>query len=420
MTTWRPDYSEDPHPLCVDRQVAGPVRRGVLDGLPVWLVSGYDNVRRLMADPRASSDVCQAGPAARAVPWVQADNPHPLLRSMTRQDPPGHTRLCKLVTRAFTARRIQALRPRIQQVTGQLIAAMLPAGHADLVGDFALPLPIAVIIDLLGVPDRGRPDFLYWAGICAGVNEGDLDRRQEALIQMSGYLDTLIESKSSQRGGGAEEGDLLDGLIAARDEGDRLSHDELLAMAFLLLVAGYETTASLIGNGVLALLHHPDQMAALRADPARAGAAVEEFLRYDGPLKIAPRLRFTTTDIPVAGTVIPAGETVLMFLSAASRDPDRFPDPDVFDIGRDATGHLGFGHGVHYCLGAPLARLEAQIAVTALITGLDKLALAPGPLSWRHSYALHSLKSLPVTFTPAATDPAGVIPTASPMVPRRH
>lgn len=351
MTTWRPDYSEDPHPLCAGRQVAGPVRRGVLDGLPVWLVSGYDNVRRLMADPRASSDVCHAGPAARAVPWVQADNPHPLLRSMTRQDPPGHTRLRKLVTQAFTARRTQALRPRIQQVTGQLIAAMLPAGHADLVGDFALPLPIAVIMDLLGVPDQRRPDFLYWAGICAGVNEGDLDRRQEALIQMSGYLDTLIESKRSQRGGGAGEGDLLDGLIAARDEGDRLSHDELLAMAFLLLVAGYETTASLIGNGVLALLHHPDQMAALRADPAKAGAAVEEFLRYDGPLKIAPRLRFTTTDIPVAGTVIPAGETVLMFLSAASRDPDRFPDPDVFDIGRDATGHLGFGHGVHYCLG---------------------------------------------------------------------
>lgn len=196
---------------------------------------------------------------------MQADSPHPLLRSMTRQDPPGHTRLRKLVTRAFTARRIEALRPRIQQVTGQLIAAMLPAGHANLVGDFALPLPIAVIMDLLGVPGQRRPDFLYWAGICAGVSEGDLDRRQEALIQMSGYLDTLVESKSSQRGGGAGEGDLLDGLITARDEGDRLSHDELLAMAFLLLAAGYETTTSLIGNGVLALLHHPDQLAVLRA-----------------------------------------------------------------------------------------------------------------------------------------------------------
>ncbi len=414
VMTWRPDYSEDPHPLCAGRQVAGPVRRGVLDGLPVWLVSGYDNVRRLMADPRASSDACHAGPAARA---VQADDPHPLLRSMTRLDPPGHTRLRKLAARAFTARRVQALQPRIQQVTGQLIAAMLPAGRADLVGDFALPLPIAVITDLLGVPDQGRPEFLYWAGICAGVSEGDPGRRQQALIQMSGFLDMLIESKSSQRGGGAGEGDLLDGLITARDEGDRLSHDELLAMAFLLLAAGYETTASLIGNGVLALLHHPDQMAALRADPARAGAAVEEFLRYDGPLKIAPRLRFTTTDIPVAGTVIPAGETVLIFLSAASRDPARFPRPDMLDIGRDATGHLAFGHGVHYCPGAPLARLQAQIAVTALITRLDKLALAPGTLSWRHSYALHSLKSLPVTFTPAATDPAGVIPSAPPWCP---
>ena len=401
MTTWRPDHSDDPHLLFADAQVAGPVWLGVLDGVPVWLVSEYDDVRRLLADPGVSSDVRHAGPAARAVPWLQADNPHPLLRHMARRDPPEHTRLRGLVTKAFTSRRVEALRPRVQQIADQLIADILPAGRADLISDFALPLPLTVIADLLGVPNLNRMEFLSWAGICAGVDEGDLGRRQQALVHLTGYLDNLIVDKSAaHRASGAGDSSLLDGLIAARDKGDLLSHEELLATAFLLLVAGYETTAALIGNGMLALLRHPDQLAVLRADPAKVALAVEEFLRYDGPVKATPSVRFTTTDTGVAGMVIPAGEAVLPFLSAANRDPSRFPDPATLDIDRDATGHLGFGHGVHHCLGAPLARLEAQVAFTALLTSLDGLELGPGAPSWRHSYALHSLKSLPVTFTP--------------------
>lgn len=407
MTTWRPDYSEDPHPLFADAKVLGLVRQGVLDGVPVWLVSDYDDVRRLLADPGVSSDVHHAGPAARAVPWLQADNPHPLLRHMARLDPPEHTRLRRLVTNAFTARQVEALRPRVQQITDQLIADIRPVGRADLISDFALPLPLTVIADLLGVPDLGRTEFLSWAGICAGVEEGDLARRQQALVHLTSFLDDLIGHKSAQRASGAGDGSLLDGLIAVRDEGDLLSHHELLATAFLLLVAGYETTAALIGNGMLALLRHPDQLAALRADPAKVAPAVEEFLRYDGPVKITPSLRFTTTEIRVGGIVIPAGEAVLPFLGAADRDPGRFPGPATLDVGRDATGHLGFGHGVHRCLGAPLARLEAQMAFTALLTRLDGLELGPGDPSWRHSYALHSLKSLPVTFTPMST-PSGL------------
>lgn len=405
MTTWRPDHSNDPHPLFADRNVSEPVRQGVLDGVPVWLVSGYDDVRRLLADPRVSSDVRHAGSAARAVPWLQAGNLHPLLMHMARRDPPEHTRLRRLVTKTFTARRVEALRPRVQQITDRLIADIGPAGRADLITDFALPLPVTVIADLLGVPDLRRTEFLSWAGICAGVEEGDLARREQALVHLTGYLDELIGHKSAQRAAGAGDGTLLDGLIAVREEGDLLSHHELLATAFLLLVAGYETTAALIGNGMLALLRHPDQLAALRADSAKVAAAVEEFLRYDGPVKVTPSLRFTTTEIRVAGTRIPAGEAVLPFLSAADRDPSRFPGPATLDIGRDATGHLGFGHGVHHCLGAPLARLEAQIAFTTLLTRLDGLELGPGEPSWRHSYALHSLKSLPLTFTPT---PGGI------------
>jgi cytochrome P450 len=372
----------------------------VLEGVPVWLVTRYEDVRRLLADVSVSSDPLRAGPATRAVPWVQqADNPHPLVRSMVRVDPPEHTRLRKLTTRAFTARRVEALRPRVRQIVGELMETMLPRGHADLIGDFALPLPFTVIRELLGVPEDGHDEFLYWSNVFLGVDENEFHRRPEALRYLTGFLETLIEQKISRRASTARDGNLLDVLIAADDKGDRLSRSELLSLAFLLLAAGYETTASLIGNGMLALLYHPAELAALRADPGLIGTAIEEFLRYDSPVKIAPALRFTTAEVRVAGTVIPPGETLLLFLSAANRDADRFRRPDMLDVSRDAGGHMAFGHGVHYCLGAPLARIQAQAAFTALITGLDGLAPGPGGPAWRYSFQLHSLKSLPVTFT---------------------
>jgi len=401
ITAWRPAYSEDPHSFFAEPQIQSPVSRGVLEGVPVWLVTRYDDVRRLLADPSVSNDMRNAGPATRAVPWVQADNPHPMTRNLVRLDPPEHTRLRKLVAKAFTARQVEALRPRIQQITDQLTASILPAGQADLITDFALPLTVTVLSELLGVPEDGREEFAYWSDTYVGVHEGDLDRRPEALLHLTDYLDRLIEHKGAQRAAGAEEGTLLDGLIAARDEGDQLSHDELLSLALILVIGGYETTAGLVGNGMLALLNHPAQLAALRADPTRIPGAIEEFLRYDGPVKIASMLRFTTAEVRVADTVIPPGETLVLFLSAANRDPDRFPHPDALDVGRDASGHMAFSHGVHHCPGAPLARIEAQAAFTALITRFDGLVPGPGGPVWRHSYQLHSLKSMPVTFTPA-------------------
>jgi cytochrome P450 len=401
-TFWRPSYSDEPHPFLAENRVAEPLRRGVLEGVPVWLVSRYEDVRRLLADPSLSNDARNAGPAARAVPWVQADNPHPLIRHLVRVDPPEHTRLRKLLTSTFTARRVAGLRPGVEQTAGKLADRILPAGHADLMSEFALPLSFTVIADLLGVPATAREQFLHWAGVYVR----DVTRRGEAVTQLAGYLGQLIARRRTLRpasDGGpveTEEGDLVDGLLAVRDEGGRLSHDELLSLVFLLLIAGSETTASLIGNGLLALMHDPAQFAALRADPARLGTAVEEFLRFDGPVKISPALRFTTADIEVAGTVIPAGETVVLFLSAANRDPARFPRPATLDIGRDSSGHLGFGHGAHYCLGAPLARIEAHAGFATLLTRFDNLALGPGDPVWRHSFQLHSLAALPVTFSP--------------------
>ena len=399
---WRPAYSEDPYPFFAEPDVATPLSQGVLEGVPVWLVTRYDDVRRLLADTSVSSDPLLAGPATRAVPWVQqADNPHPLVRSMVRVDPPEHTRLRKLVTKAFAPRRVEALRPRVEQIVGHLLDTMAPRGHADLIGDFALPLPFTIISELLGVPRDSRDEFAYWSNIFVGVDEDDFAHRPQALRYLTGFLETLIEHKLTRRAAATEDGDVLDVAIAARNKGDRLSARELLSIAFLLLAAGYETTASLIGNGMLALLYHPAQLAALRADPGMIEAAVEEFLRYDSPVKIAPALRFTTAEVRVAGTVIPPGETLLLFLSAANRDPGRFRCPDMLDVGRDAGGHMAFGHGVHYCLGAPLARIQGQAAFTALITRLDGLALGPGGPAWRYSFQLHSMKSLPVTFTAA-------------------
>ncbi len=402
--TWRPAFTDDPHPFFAEQRVPAPVSRGELDGVPVWLITRYDDVRRLLADPSVSSDPRHVGPAAGAVPWVGASNPNVLTRHIVRLDHPEHTRLRKLVVRAFTARRVEAMRPRVQQITDELAARLLPRGRADLVSDFALPIPITVISELLGVPEDGRQQFLRWGNIYLGVDEGDIGRRPEALGHISEYLSGLIDRKSGQRADGAEDASLLDALIAVRDEGDRLSHDELLAMAFLLLVAGYETTAGLIGNGMLALLHHPDQLAALRAGPSRIGAAIEEFLRYDTSVKM-PALRFTTAEIEVADAVIPAGEALVLFLSAANRDPGRFHNAGELDIGRDASGHVGFGHGMHFCLGAPLARLEAEIAFTTLLTRFSGLALGPGGPVWRYAFQLHSLKSLPVTFTPVPAAP---------------
>lgn len=307
----------------------------IVDGLPTWLVTGYAEARAARADPRLSVNPEFAGPAPRAVPWVAATASAGLAQHLLRADPPDHTRLRRLVSQAFTARRVAALRPRIQQVADELIAAFQPRGRADQITELAQPLPMTIISELLGVPPADRAQFARWTNIYSGVDEGDAGRIPQALASIRGYLSALIEDKQRRLPADAEDGDLLDGLIAARDEGGRLDHARLVSMGWLLLAAGYETTGGLIGNGTLALLRHPGQLAALRADPALMG------------------------------------------------------------------GHLAFSHGVHYCLGAPLARAEGQITLSALLAACPGLALAaePDELTWRRSRFVRGLKHLPVTFT---------------------
>ncbi|HEX7839955.1 MAG TPA: cytochrome P450 [Kofleriaceae bacterium] len=409
LASWEPGYTEDPYPFYARLREQAPVAKVVVEGLAVWLVTRYDDVRDALSDPRLSSDPMLADAVAGAVPWVgglAAVAP----RHMARVDPPDHTRLRRLVAKAFTPRRIEALGPRIQQIADELVAAIQPRGRADLLAEFALPLPLTVISELLGVPTPEHHEFVRWVNLFFGVDEGDAARMLEARAWIRDYLARLVAQKARERTeplADAEQGTLLDGLIAARDEGEQLSHDELLSMSSLLLIAGYETTVNLIANGLVSLLRSPDQYAALRADPALIRPAIEEFLRYESPVKVTPFVRITTTEVTLGDVTIPARQPVLISFAAANRDPAHYPDPDRFDISRAERGHLAFGHGVHRCLGAPLARLEAEIAFTTLLAGCPDLALAvdPGALPWRRSRVLRALKCLPVTFTVPAGAP---------------
>ncbi len=408
LAALEPGFTRDPYPDLARLRAQSPACRVVIQGLPVWLITRYDDVRRGLADPRFSSDPDFAGEPARATPWAAASKSK-LSRHLGRADPPEHTRLRRLVAQAFTPRRVEALRPRVRELADELLAGILPRGQADLVADFAQPLPVTVIAELLGVPVADRHEFVRWIDIYVGMNEGDAARIPQAVAAISDYLGALIDSRRRLPPGDTEGGTLLDGLIAARDEGGRLEEDELLAMIFVLMAAGYETIVNLIANGTLALLRNPDQLAALRADPSLLRPAIEELLRYDGPMKLGPALRFATQDVPVGDVVVPAGEPVFFALAAAHRDPARFAEPDRLDIRRPDAGHLAFGNGVHYCLGAPLARMEAEVAFPALLRHCPDLALAADPdrLAWRSSRMMRGLKRLPLTFTPTRSRSGG-------------
>ncbi|MFE1869644.1 cytochrome P450 [Streptomyces sp. NPDC059496] len=391
LSTHADAFNADPYPFYDALRTAGPVHRLVLGGERTWLVVGHEEARQALTHPGLSKDWLGSELFTSTLP-VQA-----VATSMLDTDPPRHTRLRRLVAREFTARRVESLRPRVQQITDELLDAMAarPDRRADLIASFAVPLPMTVICELLGVPGLDRQRFRYWSGeIVAPMDGVGADPR--AVEEMTAYLLELVAAKAEDPGE-----DLLSALIRTRDEdGGRLSPDELIGMAFLLLVAGHETTVNLIGNGVRALLAHPGQLAALRADPdGLIDGAVEEMLRYDGPVQHAT-YRFAAADLELGGVTITAGSSVLVALAAADRDPARFaePGPDVFDIRRTGPGHLAFGHGIHFCLGAPLARMEGRIAVRALLERFPDLAEDPeaGPPDWLPGVLMRGVTRLPL------------------------
>ncbi|MGW1173978.1 cytochrome P450 family protein [Kitasatospora sp. NPDC002543] len=378
------DVTVDPYPAYAALREKGPVHRILLPGSgEAWLVVARDEVRAALTDPRLSNDI------RHSATWTD-DGGHALGVNMLQSDPPQHTRLRTLVAAEFTAGRIRALRPRVQEIADTLVDALPAAGTADLVASYALPLPMTVICELLGVPEADRAGFRAWSTEL--VTPSSPEAVGEASVAMTARLTTLIEERRAD-----PREDLLSALVAPAADG--LSAEELLGMAFLLLVAGHETTVNLISGTVLSLLTHPEQLAALRSDPGLVDSAIEETLRHDGPVGAAA-FRFAKEPVRIGDTTVPAGDSVLVSLAAASRDPLHFPDPDRFDIRRKPAGHLAFGHGIHHCLGAPLARVEAAVALRTLIERRPRLALDtdPADLVRRPSTLLRGLASLPVRF----------------------
>ena len=394
-----PAFKANPYPTYAELRSTAPVHRVELpDGLGIWLITRYDDVLAVLKDERLVKDwrkVLTSEQLAQVPPIPPVMEA--LSRNMLDMDPPDHQRLRSLVSKAFTPRLIERLRPRVQAIADGLLDAVQDRGEMDLIDDYAFPLPITVIAELLGVPAEDRDSFREWsdAAVSGNTTQEHLDKVLIPHMQaFTDYLHALFEEKRKN-----PKDDLVSALLRAEEAGDKLSEDELLGMVFLLLVAGHETTVNLIGNGVLALLQHPDQLQKLKDDPSLIKPAVEELLRYDGPVETSTE-RFAREDVRIGETVIPRGEMVLVVLAAADHDPERFADPDELDITRVDNRHLAFGKGIHHCLGAPLARMEGQIALGTLLRRMPDLRLkdSPDSLTWRPGLVLRGLKGLPVVF----------------------
>lgn len=367
----------------------------------MWLATNYDDVIAILKDTRFTLDrqKIESSEERQSATSESAPRYVPLIgmRHLLNTDPPDHTRLRSLVSKAFTPRMIEQLRPRIQQITDELLDAVQSQGRMDLIADFAYPLPITVISEMLGVPPKDRKPFRAWTQAIVQGQSTVQEREaagmaaEEAFIT---YIKTLLAEKRAH-----PDNDLTSGLVRAEENGDTLSENELISMIFLLITAGHETTVNLIANGTLALLEHPEQMNQLRADPTLLPSAIEELLRYTAPVSLSA-VRWASEDIAVHDKVIRKGEMVRCALLGANTDPQQFPDPAVLDILRRENQHVAFGKGVHYCLGAPLARLEGQIAIGTLLRRLPHLRLAQDPeqLAWKEAGSLRVLVALPVAF----------------------
>lgn len=362
-----------------------------VEDLNSWVVTTYKDALFVLRDPRFIKDYRKI---------TQTNNEHDpyqkaaeSMRTMLMVDPPDHTRLRSLVSKAFTPRMIEQLRPRIQQITDELLDAILNTqeGQIDLIPNFAYPLPITVISEMLGIPVADRQLFRTWTQAIVNGQDVEGDTPLEAFFT---YIRTLLDVKRAQ-----PDDYLISRLVQAEEDGDQLDEKELISMIFLLIVAGHETTVNLLGSGTLALLQYPDQLQLLRENPALIPTAVEELLRYTAPVSFSDE-RWANEDIMLHGKLIRKGQMIIAALISANADPHQFPGGETLDIMRDEKQHLAFGKGIHFCLGAPLARLEGQIAFATLLQRLPDLRLAcePEQLTWNRNPMLRGITTLPVTF----------------------
>lgn len=387
----------NPYPAYARLRAQDPVHWDEADSR--WLLTRYADVATVLRSPSASSRRVQA--TVRFVPPAFRPLAEARSKSMINADAPDHNRLRLLVSKAFTARAVDAMTDNIQRLVDGFLDAVQSHGRMDVIADLAYPLPVTVIAEMLGVPAEDRGRFKHWSdelSILAGGGGGpsaltldDYRRSAKSYSELTAYFGAIAAQRRAQ-----PRGDLLSALVQAEEAGDRLSEQELYANAMLLLVAGNETTTNLIGNGTLALLHHPDQLQKLRENPALIPSAVEELLRYDSPVQMTSRV--LTDDLPVGGKQLRRDQMVVVLLGAANRDPEAFPDPDRLDVERADNKHLAFGLGSHFCLGAQLARLEGRIAFETLLRRMPGLRLDGAEPQYRRHFNLRGLQSLRVAF----------------------
>jgi cytochrome P450 len=392
-----PQVTLDPYPFYASLREAGPVSfvESLMRGC--YVLTRHEDITSVLKNPALFSSKLMAPGAMMpkelgedVIRYFQAEN------NLLTSAPPLHTRLRNLVSRAFTPRRVAELEPRMRELSGELIDAMLAREEFDLIAELAAPLPVIVIAEMLGVEPERRLDFKRWSddvllAITLPGTGAELVRLRESILAFHAYLEAAVERRRRE-----PRQDLISALIEASEaEGGFLSTLDIIAFTRLLLVAGNETTTNLIGNGMVALLRHPSEWERLAADPSLMPNAVEEMLRYDSPAQAI--IRVVLEDTEIAGQAIPKGARVLLLLGASNRDPRRFPEPDRFDVTREAQGHVSFGHGIHFCLGAPLARLEAAVAFEELFRRVRRVSFAPGQeetIPWNQAFLIRGPKRL--------------------------
>ena len=387
----------DPYPVYNQLRSEDPVHWSDLIG--AWILTRYDDVKSVANDPRFSS--VRAHYFMDQLPDQAQEQMRPLGNQLAlwliHMDPPDHTRVRSLVHKAFVPHVVEELRLSIQQVVNELLDGVQEAGTMEVMGEFAYPLTASVIAELLGIPPEDRTQFRKWSDSINGfvgaahVTTRRAEMAQWSLLELMQYLHDLLDQRRR-----SPKGDFMSGLIAVEERGDKLIEEELLALCVLLLFAGHETTANQIGNAVLALLRNPDQLEELRCKPSLIAGAVEELLRYDSSVQRLGRV--ATEDIEICGKQIRGGEFVAAMLGAANRDPRHFPKPDKLNLKREEDNHLSFGYGKHYCIGAPLARVELEIAINTMLSRFPSLRLQTSEVEWYDNFGQRFLRSLPVVF----------------------